>query len=94
MISKPFKPPTALGPKRQLDLPARKRKAVSYKDAGGDNDDDDGDADGGSSSKKGKFAMGNKEYGEDGVLGDMGRWCNRKFPVFIVKNKTAVFGKR
>lgn len=92
LISKPFKAPTPLGPKRQLDLPSRKRKAVNYKDAGGDGDDD-GEAEG-NPSKKGKFAMGNKEYGEDGVLGDMARWCNRKFPVFAVKEKGSVFTKK
>ena len=38
--------------------------------------------------------MGNKEYGEDGVLGDMARFCNRKFPVFKPKEKLMVFTKR
>lgn len=93
IISKPFKAPTPLGPKRDLAIPSRKRKAVSYKEQGGGGDDEnDGDADG-RSSKKSKFAMGNKEYGEDGVLGDMAKWCNRKFPVFAPKEKTMVFGK-
>jgi DNA repair and recombination RAD54-like protein len=94
LVSKPFKAPTPLGPKRDTALPARKRKAVSYKEqGGGDDDEDDDDADG-NPNKKSKFAMGNKEYGEDGVLGDMARWCNRKFPVFKPKEKTTVFGKR
>lgn len=94
LISKPFKVPTPLASKRDLALPARKRKAVSYKgqDGGKGDDSDDDDAEG--PNKKGKFAMGNKEYGEDGVLGDMAKWCNRKFPVFQPKEKTTVFGKR
>lgn len=96
IISKPYKKPSALAPTRQLALPARKRKAVSYKDqGGGDKDDDDSDAsDGeGSKKKKGKFEMGNKVYGDDGVLGDMAKWCNRKFPVFEKKDRTIVFAK-
>lgn len=108
LVSKPFKPPSALVVKRS-DLPARKRKAVSYRDAGGDQDDADGDADvdaengdGGERGKKAKtgtgggggYAMGNKEYDGNGVLGGMGRLCMRKFPVFKVKEKGAVFGKR
>ena len=92
IIAVPFKPPTALGPKRTLALPARKLKAVSYKGQGG-GDDSDSDAEG-NPAKKGKFAMGNKEYGEDGVLGDMARWCNRKFPVFKPKERVTVFTKR
>ena len=92
LISKPFKAPTPLGPKRDSALPSRKRKAVSYKEqGGGDDDGDDADC---NPNKKTKYAMGNKEYGEDGVLGDMARWCNRKFPVFAPKEKTSVFGKR
>ncbi len=92
ITSAPFKPPAALASKRILALPARKRKAVSYKGQGaGDDSDSDAEA---IPSKKGKFAMGNKEYGEDGVLGDMGRWCNRKFPVFKPKEKITVFTKR
>lgn len=93
MIVKPFKAPTPLGPKRDLAMPGRKRKAVSYKEAGGGKDDD-GDGDAGSPKKKSKFAMGNKEYGDDGVLGDMAKWCNRKFPVYQPKEKGQVFGKR
>ncbi|WVF69157.1 hypothetical protein IAT40_003932 [Kwoniella sp. CBS 6097] len=89
---KQFKPPSALTTKRETALPARKRKAVSYKGQGG-GDDSDSDADGKPSAKKGRFAMGNKEYGEDGVLGDMAKWCNRKFPVFAPKEKTTVFTK-
>ncbi|WWD18483.1 hypothetical protein CI109_102935 [Kwoniella shandongensis] len=92
LVVKPFKAPTPLASKRELALPARKRKAVSYKGQGGGGDDSDSDGDG-KPSKKGKFAMGNKEYGEDGVLGDMAKWCNRKFPVFKPKEKTIVFNK-
>lgn len=94
LIVKPFKAPSALASTRQLALPARKRKAVSYKGQGGGGDDDDDDSDAeGKPSKKGKFEMGNKQYGEDGVLGDMAKWCNRKFPVFQPKEKTTVFTK-
>lgn len=93
-MSKPFKKPSALAPTRQLALPARKRKAVSYKDQGGGGDDDgDSDASDGGKKKKGKFEMGNKVYGDDGVLGDMAKWCNRKFPVFEKKDRTLVFAK-
>ena len=92
LVVKPFKAPSALGPKRDLALPARKRKAVSYKDQGGGGDDDDEDGDG-NPAKKSKFAMGNKEYGEDGVLGDMAKWCNRKFDVFKPKESSGVFKK-
>jgi DNA repair and recombination RAD54-like protein len=75
---------------------------VSYRDAGGDADDGDGDAEndegGGKKAKTGNtgggYAMGNKEYDGNGVLGGMGRLCMRKFPVFKVKDKAAVFGKR
>lgn len=95
LISRPFKAPTPLGPKRDLALPARKRKAVSYKDAGGDGDENDPDADTDDHvAKKIKYAMGNKEYGADGVLGGMGKLCNRKFAVFKPKEKTTVFAKR
>jgi DNA repair and recombination RAD54-like protein len=91
---KPFKTP-ALATTRQTALPPRKRKRVSYKGAGGD-DDDEGDSDASEGKvKKGKtFEMGNKEYGADGVLGDMAKWCNRKFPVFKVKEKAEIFHKR
>ena len=96
IISKPFKAPTAA--KRHVDLPSRKRKVVNYKDAGGDRDDAgdknaDPSGDGPGASKKVKYAMGNKEYGDDGVLGSLGAICMRKFPVFSVKEKTIVFGK-
>lgn len=97
IISKPFKAPTPLAAKRHVDLPSRKRKSVNYKDAGGDQDDagdqnaaPDGE---GGPSKKVKYAMGNKEYGDDGVLGGLGAVCMRKFPVFMVKEKTATFTK-
>ncbi|WVO12565.1 hypothetical protein L204_100169 [Cryptococcus depauperatus] len=91
LISKPFKLPKSSST-RSKDLPARKRKKVSYKEQGGgdEQDDDDDDA---RPSKMGKFAMGNKEYGSDGVLGDMAKWCNRKFPVFKPKGKNDVFTK-
>ena len=92
ITSKPFKTPTSLGPKRDLAIPARKRKAVSYKDQGGNADDSDEDVQ--NPAKKSKFAMGNKEYGEDGVLGDMAKWCNRKFPVFKPKEKEATFARK
>ena len=93
IVSVPFKAPTPLAPKRTLAVPARKRKAVSYKGQGGGDDGSDSDAEE-VSAKKGKFAMGNKEYGEDGVLGDMAKWCSRKFPVFKPKDKSGVFIKR
>ena len=91
-----------LGPKRQTDLPSRKRKAVSYKDAGGDvsgsdAENDDPDDRGGKKSKteKGKgYAMGNKEYDDNGVLGKFGAICMRKFPVFAVKTKGQFGAKR
>jgi len=98
LVLKPFKAPTPLAPKRDLAIPGRKRKHVSYKEqggGGGDENDPDAvidDEDGGV-KKKIKFEMGNKVYGEDGVLGGMGKWCNRKFPVFIVKEKTGIFSK-
>lgn len=95
LISRPFKAPTPLGPKRDLALPARKRKAVSYKDAGGDGDENDADENTDDHvAKKIKYAMGNKEYGADGVLGGMGKLCNRKFAVFKPKEKSTVFAKR
>lgn len=99
ILSKPFKKPTPLGSTRQLALPGRKRKAVSYKedgDGGGDDKDGYTDTDGGEGSRKkmkGTFEMGNKIYGDDGVLGDMAKWCNRKFPVFEKKDKITVFAK-
>jgi DNA repair and recombination RAD54-like protein len=94
LVSKPYKAPSALAPTRTLAIPGRKRKAVSYKEQGGGKDDGDGDAsDGEGAKKKGKFEMGNKVYGDDGVLGDMAKWCNRKFPVFEKKDRTIVFAK-
>jgi DNA repair and recombination RAD54-like protein len=95
IVCKPYKPPSALAPTRTLAIPGRKRKAVSYKEQGGEGkDDDDGDAsDGEPKKKKGTFEMGNKVYGDDGVLGDMAKWCNRKFPVFEKKDRTVVFAK-
>lgn len=102
LVKRPFKAPIPLGPKRDLAIPGgRKRKFVSYKGQGGGGDEendgdaviDDNDGEGGG-KKKSKFEMGNKVYGEDGVLGGMGKWCNRKFPVFTVKEKSSIFGKR
>jgi DNA repair and recombination RAD54-like protein len=95
IVSKPYKPPSALAPTRTLAIPGRKRKAVSYKEqGGGGKDEDDGDvSDGEPKKKKGTFEMGNKVYGDDGVLGDMAKWCNRKFPVFEKKDRTVVFAK-
>ena len=98
IISKPFKAPTPLGPKRQTDLPSRKRRAVSYKDAGGDvsgsdAENDDPDDRGGKKAKSGKgYAMGNKEYDDNGVLGSFSKLCMKKFPVFQVKTKGSFGG--
>lgn len=95
IVATPFKIPKSSAPKRESTLPARKRKAVSYKEEGPCDDGGDDEYDNeGRPSKKGKFAMGNKEYGSDGVLGDMAKWCNRKFPVFQPKDKSGVFTKR
>jgi DNA repair and recombination RAD54-like protein len=79
----------------------RKRKRISYKEDGqADDKENDGDANGSDSDDGGKkkkknssFSMGNKEFGADGVLGDMGRLCNREFPVFEVKAKEMVFSR-
>lgn len=89
IVTKPFKVPSALGSTRTLAIPARKRKHVSYKEDGAQGDDGDFEA----STKKMRFEMGNKVY-ENGVLGDMAKWCTRKFPVFAPKDKTTVFAKR
>ncbi|TXT15851.1 hypothetical protein VHUM_00354 [Vanrija humicola] len=92
IVSRPYKPPSqASAAKRTSVLPARKRKQVSYKEMGGGDDDRDGDASG-SPKKKLRFEMGNKVY-EGGVLGDMAKWCNRKFPVYEAKEKSTVFAK-
>ena len=91
IVVKPFKVPSALGSKRDLALPARKRKLVSYKGQGGGSDGESDEE--GKENKKSKFEMGNKVYGEDGVLGGMGKWCNRKFDVFKPKERTIVFAK-
>lgn len=94
IVSKPFRTPSqALASKRTTALPARKRKAVSYKEMGEGTDDGEAVIDGDSPKKKMRFEMGNKVY-EDGVLGGMAKWCTRKFPVFEPKEKTAVFSKR
>lgn len=89
IVSKPFKAPSALGSTRTLAMPARKRKQVSYKEAGAGGDDGDSEV----PAKKMRFEMGNKVY-ENGVLGDMAKWCTRKFPVFAPKESTTVFSKR
>lgn len=102
-----FKPPMISSPlassTRGNALPARgaKRKRISYAEDGQEDGEKDGnagsgsDSDGGSKKKKGsKYSMGNKEYGEDGVLNGMGALCNRKFPVFEVKEKSQVFSNR
>lgn len=93
VVGKPFRTPTsALASKRTTAIPARKRKAVSYKEMGYGTDDGEAVIDG-SPKKKMRFEMGNKVY-ENGVLGDMAKWCTRKFPVFEPKEKTTVFAKR
>lgn len=96
IVSKPFKTPTPLAPKRNLDLPARKRKAVSYKDAGGDQSGSDAENEepDGKKAKTSGYAMGNKEYDGNGVLGGMGKFYAKKFPVFKPKEKVQVFGRR
>lgn len=88
IVSKPFRPPSAPASKRSTVLPARKRKQVSYKEMG--DGVDDGEAE--MPKKKMRFEMGNKVY-EDGVLGDMAKWCNRKFPVYQPKDATVAFAK-
>lgn len=92
---KAFKPPSLVSKAstRSSDsgLPPRKRKRVSYKEDGqGDDKENDYKED----RPDKKYTMGNKEYGADGVLGGMGKLCNRKFPVFEVKPKEQVFTKK
>lgn len=103
---KPFKPPSLANARSTRNKEnetagaGRKRKRINYKEDGQGDAVGDGDANGDSDGeesekKKGKtYSMGNKEYGADGVLGDMGRWCNRKFPVFEVKPKEVLFSKK
>jgi DNA repair and recombination RAD54-like protein len=105
---KAFKPPSLANSRSTRTAAAdvdksgagRKRKRVNYKEDGQADAAEDGDANGDGSDgeggkKKGKtYSMGNKEYGIDGVLGDMGKWCNRKFPVFEVKPKEVIFTKK
>lgn len=104
---KAFKPPSLANLRSTRTAAAddksgagRKRKRVNYKedgqaDATGDGDANGDGSDGEGAKKKGKtYSMGNKEYGIDGVLGDMGKWCNRKFPVFEVKPKEVIFTKK
>jgi DNA repair and recombination RAD54-like protein len=95
IVSSPFKRPALLNKRTTSALPeraARKRKTVSYKDMGDGADDGEAVIDGESPKKKLRFEMGNKVY-ENGVLGDMGKWCNRKFPVYAVKDIGVVRGK-
>ncbi len=92
--AKPFKVPTSAAPARSSVLPPRKRKRVSYKEDGQDDKENDEDASDGEKKKGSRFTMGNKEYGADGVLGDMARFCNRKFPTFVVKPKEQIFSKQ
>lgn len=92
--SKPFKVPTSAVAARSSVLPPRKRKRVSYKEDGQDDKENDEDASDGEKKKGSRFTMGNKEYGPDGVLGDMARFCNRKFPKFEVKPKEQIFSKQ
>ncbi|BEI83046.1 hypothetical protein CcaverHIS002_0309140 [Cutaneotrichosporon cavernicola] len=91
IIAKPFRPPTSLNARRTVLGTGRKRKAVNYSEMGGGTDDGEAVIDG-SPPKKMRFEMGNKVY-ENGVLGDMARWCTRKFPVFEPKERTTVFAK-
>lgn len=97
IISRPFKAPTPLAPKRHTELPSRKRKAVSYKDAGGDVSGSDAENEEPDSkrNKGGKgYAMGNKEYDDNGVLGGMGKLCMKKYPVFALKSRGSFLPKR
>jgi hypothetical protein len=95
---RPFKVPTPAAPvSRSSVLPQRKRKRISYKEDGQQDDkENDGDVsdEEGAKKKGSRFTMGNKEYGPDGVLGDMAKYCNRKFPKFEVKPKEAIFAKQ
>jgi DNA repair and recombination RAD54-like protein len=93
IVSSPFKAPLAKT-RTVSGLPeraARKRKQMSYKDMGDGTDDGDAVIDG-SPKKKMRFEMGNKVY-ENGVLGDMAKWCNRKFPVYVPKGLGVVRNK-
>lgn len=95
IVSSPFKRP-ALANRRTTALPersARKRKQVSYKDMGDGGDDGEAVIDGDSPKKKMRFEMGNKVY-DNGVLGDMAKWCTRKFPVYAVKEFGAVRSRK
>ena len=100
---KPFRTPSFSTPTpTRTSVGQRKRKRVSYKEDGqaddkeNDKDNDGSDSDGDPRRKKkvnSSYSMGNKEYGPDGVLGDMGKMCNREFPVFAVKAKELVFSR-
>lgn len=94
---KAFKPPSLVSKAStrsgcDSSLPPRKRKRISYKEDGGQADDRENEYKEDGPAKK--YTMGNKEYGADGVLGGMGKMCNRKFPVFEVKPKEQVFTKK
>lgn len=82
-ISKPFKPPASSIVADRVQ-PQRKRKRVSYKEAGGDDDDDSDDENG--RKKKKKKGDKDKEYTDaDDLLKNM-----QKFPVF----KPRPFGEK
>jgi DNA repair and recombination RAD54-like protein len=70
-INKPFRPPSLARPAGVRDQPQRKRKRVSYKDAGGDDDDDD------DAKKKKK----NDRFGDQGPPPDN----TQHFPVYKAK---------
>lgn len=97
-VSKPFKVPTAQVSRGRsggdADLPARKRRKISYKEDGQDDDkENDPDAVEAGGRKGSSYKMGNKEYDENGVLGGMAKFCQRKFPKFEVQAKEVVFGR-
>jgi DNA repair and recombination protein RAD54 and RAD54-like protein len=71
-INKPFRPPSLAKPADARVQPQRKRKRVSYKNAGGDDDDDDD-----SRSKKKK----NDRFGDQGPPPDN----THHYPVFSPK---------
>ena len=82
-ISKPFKPPASSIVADRVQ-PQRKRKRVSYKEAGGDDDDDSDDENG--RKKKKKKGDKDKEYTDaEDLLKNM-----QKFPVF----KPRPFGEK
>ncbi|KAI5119733.1 hypothetical protein M0805_008663 [Coniferiporia weirii] len=83
-VNKPFKPPT-IKHAATRDQPQRKRKRVSYKDAGGDDDDSDDDA-----KKKRKKQFDKDGFGElDLVAHDL-----KRFPKFEPKPFEHVSARR